>query len=130
MRGPSASGSMPSTCSDPPDRGDTQAIMRMVDDLPAPFGPRKPKISPGATSTSTPHTAYRLDLPEALAQAAGLHQSVPHTGTLTRGTDIYRGDQRRPARRAPAAPGTPGRHAGRDLGASPATSVRTMQLLC
>ena len=33
------------------------AIMRMVVVLPAPFGPRKPWISPGATSRLTPSTA-------------------------------------------------------------------------
>src|SRR6476661_934530 len=31
--------------------------MLMVVDLPAPFGPRKPKISPGRTSRSMPRTA-------------------------------------------------------------------------
>ena len=37
--------------------GDTHPIIRIVDDLPAPFGPRKPNDSPGATSTSIPSTA-------------------------------------------------------------------------
>ncbi len=32
--------------------------MRTVVLLPAPFGPRKPKISPWATSRSTPSTAF------------------------------------------------------------------------
>ena len=31
--------------------------MRIVVDLPAPFGPRKPKISPASTRRSTPRTA-------------------------------------------------------------------------
>ena len=47
MRAPSVAGSMPSTRRSPPDRGDTQPIMRIVDVLPAPFGPRKPNASPG-----------------------------------------------------------------------------------
>ena len=39
MRRPSVAGSRPSTRSVPPVTGETQAIMRMVEDLPAPFGP-------------------------------------------------------------------------------------------
>jgi hypothetical protein len=31
--------------------------IEIVVDLPAPFGPRKPKISPGSTSKSMPRTA-------------------------------------------------------------------------
>ncbi len=37
--------------------GETAAIMRMVEVLPAPLGPRKPKASPGCTSKSMPSTA-------------------------------------------------------------------------
>src|SRR3954453_9557986 len=37
--------------------GETQPIIRIVEVLPAPFGPRKPKDSPGATSKSTASTA-------------------------------------------------------------------------
>jgi hypothetical protein len=33
--------------------------MRMVDDLPAPFGPRKPNASPRRTWTSIPSTATK-----------------------------------------------------------------------
>ena len=40
--GPSRSGSPPSTRSVPAETGDMQAIMRIVEVLPAPFGPRKP----------------------------------------------------------------------------------------
>ena len=36
------------------------AIMRIVVVLPAPFGPRKPWISPGATLRLTPSTAVKL----------------------------------------------------------------------
>ncbi len=34
-----------------------QPTIRMVDDLPAPLGPRKPNASPERTSTSMPSTA-------------------------------------------------------------------------
>ena len=34
--------------------------MRMVDVLPAPFGPRKPNASPGSTAKSMPSTATKL----------------------------------------------------------------------
>ena len=37
--------------------GETQPIIRIVEVLPAPFGPRKPKDSPGATSKSIASTA-------------------------------------------------------------------------
>ena len=57
MRGPSAAGSMPSTRSTPSVTGETQPIMRMVELLPAPLGPRKPKASPRRTSKSTASTA-------------------------------------------------------------------------
>ena len=39
--------------------GETAAIIRMVDDLPAPFGPRKPNDSPRATAKSTASTAVK-----------------------------------------------------------------------
>ena len=41
----------------PPVGSDTQPIIRMVDDLPAPLGPRKPNTSPRSTSKSMPSTA-------------------------------------------------------------------------
>jgi hypothetical protein len=37
--------------------GDTQPIIRIVEVLPAPFGPRKPNASPRWTSKSMPSTA-------------------------------------------------------------------------
>ncbi len=40
--------------------GETAAIIRMVLDLPAPFGPRNPNASPRRTSTSMPRTASKL----------------------------------------------------------------------
>ena len=43
----------------PPLTGETAAIIRIVEDLPAPLGPRKPNDSPRRTSTSMP--LHRLD---------------------------------------------------------------------
>ena len=47
--------------------------MRIVDDLPAPFGPRKPNASPGATSKSISSTATKSPnrLVSALAEMTG-----------------------------------------------------------
>src|SRR5215210_1892384 len=52
-------GSRPRIRNVPPDGGETQPIMRIVDVLPAPFGPRKPKASPRCTSKSIASTATR-----------------------------------------------------------------------
>src|SRR5215218_6262679 len=57
IRGPSAFGSRSRMRSVPALTGDTHATMRMVEVLPAPFGPRNPKLSPGATSKSIASTA-------------------------------------------------------------------------
>src|SRR5712692_1152690 len=57
MRAPSMAGSIPRTRSSPLETGDTHPIMRMVELLPAPFGPRKPNASPGWTWSSMPSTA-------------------------------------------------------------------------
>ena len=50
-------GSSPKIRSSPPVTGETAATIRMVEDLPAPLGPRKPNASPRRTSTSMPLTA-------------------------------------------------------------------------
>ena len=50
---------MPSTRRVPPLTGLMHEIMRMVDVLPAPFGPRKPNDSPLAMVKSTPSTATK-----------------------------------------------------------------------
>ncbi len=55
--GPCVDGSRPITDSVPLLIGETQAIIRIVDVLPAPFGPRNPNDSPGATSKSMASTA-------------------------------------------------------------------------
>ena len=57
----------------PPLTGETQPIIRIVELLPAPFGPRKPKASPRLTSRSMPSTATsspkRLTSPRAWIMA-------------------------------------------------------------
>src|SRR4029079_10473265 len=52
-------GSMPMTLRTPLVIGETQPIIRMVEVLPAPFGPRNPNDSPVATSKSTASTAVK-----------------------------------------------------------------------
>src|SRR5262245_10965962 len=54
---PSFTGSSPSTRNVPPLGGETQPIMRIVELLPAPFGPRNPNASPFCTSKSIASTA-------------------------------------------------------------------------
>src|ERR1700722_9987899 len=56
---PSVAGSIPSTRKVPPLTGLIHEIMRMVEVLPAPFGPRKPNDSPRAMVKSTPSTATK-----------------------------------------------------------------------
>src|SRR5436190_7125912 len=59
MSAPRLFGSRPRTRSVPPLGGETHPIMRMVELLPAPFGPRKPNASPCCTSKSIASTAVR-----------------------------------------------------------------------
>ena len=59
MRGPSLAGSIPSTLSVPALSGLIHEIIRMVEVLPAPLGPRKPNDSPLAMLKSTPSTATK-----------------------------------------------------------------------
>src|SRR5689334_1639129 len=49
--------SNPPTLTFPPVGGMKPVIIRIVVDLPAPFGPRKPRISPRSTENVTPATA-------------------------------------------------------------------------
>src|SRR3954447_12409594 len=68
----------------PPVGGETQPIMRMVDDLPAPFGPRNPNASPRETSRSMPRTASKS--PNFLASSrAFTNCPPPPTGGRGRG---------------------------------------------
>ena len=68
-------------------RGDA-AIIRMVEDLPAPLGPRKPKASPRCTVTSMPLTASkepkRLVSPRASTMVAGRSERSPSRRTSVR----------------------------------------------
>src|SRR5574338_1147951 len=50
---------LPSTSTSPPSRARTPQIMEMVVVLPAPFGPSRPYVSPGAIWKPTPSTAAR-----------------------------------------------------------------------
>ena len=59
IAGPSVAGSSPRIRSTPPLTGETAPIIRMVEDFPAPFGPRNPKASPFHTSRSIPATASK-----------------------------------------------------------------------
>ncbi len=59
MAGPSVAGSIPRIVSSPSVTGETQPTIRIVEDLPAPLGPRKPNASPRWTSTSMPSTAVK-----------------------------------------------------------------------
>src|SRR5450759_3166094 len=52
--------SNPATVPVPPVGAKIPVSMRIVVDLPAPFGPRKPKISPFCTSKLTRFTAMKL----------------------------------------------------------------------
>src|SRR5690349_16290641 len=73
----------------PPLGGDTQATIRIVELLPAPFGPRKPNASPLRTATSIPATA--TDSPNAFVRrraeiiTAAVSPSIRRT--LPRGSD-------------------------------------------
>src|SRR4051812_31542432 len=60
MSGPSLAGSSPRIRRVPSLTGETAAIIRIVEDLPAPLGPRKPNDSPRRTSTSMPFTASTI----------------------------------------------------------------------
>jgi hypothetical protein len=59
ISGPWVAGSMPRTRSVPPLTGDIHEIIRMVEVLPAPFGPRNPNDSPRPISKSTESTATK-----------------------------------------------------------------------
>ena len=77
-RGPSRRGSMPSTRSSPPVSGETQPIMRIVEVLPAPFGPRNPNASP--LLDVEVDAVDRDELAEALREAAGIDERAFRAG--------------------------------------------------
>src|SRR5262249_54152790 len=84
-------GSMPRMRSVPPLGGDTQPIIRIVELLPAPFGPRNPNASPRATSKSIPSTAVnppkRLVSPRATMYGPSGYGVWVTLGTVPSGTD-------------------------------------------
>src|SRR6201992_3572758 len=61
--------------------GETQPSMRMVEDFPAPFGPRKPNASPRKRSKSIPSTAVKLPnrfvKPRARTSTSGTRRRIP-----------------------------------------------------
>ena len=101
-------GSRPRIDSVPPLSGETQPIIRIVEVLPAPLGPRKPNDSPGATSKSMPSTA--VNVAEALGQAAGMDERGgggrrgAGSGRLRRHERVGHGTGMVPRRRAPSGP--------------------------
>src|SRR3954454_3458433 len=108
--------------SSPEVTGDTHPTIRIVLVLPAPFGPRKPKLSPLATSKSIASTAVKssnfLVSPRARMSGAGASswamgpRIVPHDPVVFRQVQARTMPlddlRRRPARGAP--PAGPGRH--------------------
>ena len=101
----------------PPDGGETQPIIRIVDVLPAPFGPRKPKASPRLDVEVD--AVHGHELAETLDQPAGVHQRqrcacIHHTFNL------------------PTAAGTSaiasGRDAGGVAGGHPATAAAGIEM--
>ena len=72
LRAVALPGPCPALRSVPPVIGETHPIIRIVDVLPAPFGPRNPNDSPGATSKSMASTA--VNSPKRLGQPAGMDE--------------------------------------------------------
>src|SRR4029077_2865533 len=107
----SVASSHPATRAVPPLGGSSVASMRRVVVLPAPLGPRKPKISPAWTRKSTPATATtsrRRDLKTRRRPRVSITASGAIRGDSGGCADPGAGHQlperllRRPAARAPA----------------------------
>src|SRR6201996_874484 len=83
MAAPSFTGSPPRMVRSPRVGGETQPSMRMVEDFPAPFGPRKPNASPRKRSKSIPSTAVkppnRFVRPRARTSTSGTRRRIPGT---------------------------------------------------
>src|SRR6202012_5217619 len=79
----SRTGSPPRMVRSPDVGGETQPSMRMVEDFPAPFGPRKPKASPRKRSKLIPSTAVKLPnrfvRPRARTSTSGTRRRIPGT---------------------------------------------------
>jgi hypothetical protein len=82
------------TVSTPSLIGDTQPIIRIVEVLPAPLGPRNPNDSPGATSKSMASTATkspkRLVRPRAWMSEGGTPRMNPESYPTVRGSGSVR----------------------------------------
>src|SRR5947199_1060982 len=87
MREPSRRGSMPRTVSSPSVMGETQPIMRMVELLPAPFGPRKPNDSPRWTSKSMLSTA--VSVPNCFTRPRAWINGVPALTRCTLAGNVF-----------------------------------------
>src|SRR3954464_9153661 len=81
--GPSTAGSIPRMRSVPPLTGETAAAIRIVEDLPAPLGPRKPKASPRRTTTSMPRTASTVSPERAVNDLVNPDASIIASLTVT-----------------------------------------------
>src|SRR5215470_3315717 len=81
MAAPSRTGSAPRMVSSPSVGGETQPIIRIVEDFPAPFGPRNPKASPWYKSKPTSSTAVKLPnrfvRPRARTSTSGTRWRIP-----------------------------------------------------
>ena len=72
LRARAVAGSIPSTASVPPLIGETQPIIRIVEVLPAPLGPRNPNDSPRRDVEVD--AVDRDELAEPLGQSAGMDE--------------------------------------------------------
>src|SRR6185369_3152588 len=107
--------SKPATFAAPLEAGMKQARIRIVDDLPAPLGPRNPTIWPGEPLNDTSRIAATG--PEPLARRStsiieagyGVYNGRPLTSTDRRSASA---PGARPARRPSRWSPGPGRHAG------------------
>src|SRR4051812_16519153 len=101
---PSVPGSMSKTRSAPSLTGETAPIIRIVEILPAPLGPRNPKASPARTSKSMPSTA--VNDPNRFVSPRAEISELPSTATA-RGYGRDRGCDRLAALQAQAHVGPP-----------------------
>src|SRR5271154_5610105 len=82
--GPSLAGSKPRTRNSPSVAGEMHETIFMVEVLPAPFGPRKPKLSPARISKSIPSTA--VNVPNRFTRSRATTKGFRWEGSNTRAT--------------------------------------------
>ena len=82
----------PATTTSPPSRRRIPQTIEIVVVLPAPFGPRRPYVSPGAISKLTPSTAWRS--PNRLRRPLQRSTGVTDVGSRRRLDDDGRGERR------------------------------------